>query len=417
MKPSKNKAKNGRGREAAKADRIDEILDASARIINQQGIGEVNLQTIANQLGLKYTTLYHYFKGRDALGKATLLRSYANRMENLEMASKASGSGREQVLEFIRRELTAAPDSRATPGFIGTLAPEEQDVAYSIWNDFKEHLSDLINTGQKDGSIRPLHALTGAIAIDAILNRYIQIDAMTKRGGSSKAEVVNTIIEVFDTGILTDRQSMPETINVEEDIQDSIGWRIDPEDKDRERLELLLRTATAAFNSKGAEASIPDMSKEIGMSKTAFYQYFVDKQDLLMQCYIRTIDLLESCYRASERRYDNPVLGKLYKNLYHYQAHGSPIGPIACFNAVGTLKPQHQRLIVVRNNSARIRAHSQLRQGVDQKLFKNVDTYVVQPMMGSMSYALPYWYDPSHPLPLDHVAIQNVGLIYQGLSA
>ena len=417
LKQSTKNANNTRGRKVARADRINEILDASTTIINQSGMSEINLRQIADRLGLTYYALYRYFQGSGDLAKATYIRTYTERERSLERLLNGPGTGCERVLGYIRQELAAPLHSRVKNAYIRTLPQEHLNEVNNARHRQTARLVDLIRMGQTDGSIRPLDVETIAIAIDCIVSWSIKVDLATQMSGTKSAGLIDDAIDVLDRGILQDRQSPPALNRIEGDIIDVIGRRFDRSDKDREWLELLLRTAMAAFNAKGAAATIPDMAQEIGMSKTAYYQLYADKQDLLMHCYLRGIALQEACYGASESRYDHPVTQNMHESLYLHAAHGSPAGPIPCFNALELLKPPQLRMVTYLLNSSRIRGVRRLEIGVRKGQFRALNPSVVLLLTATVRYDLPTWYEESYPLSLEEVALENINLIYQGLSA
>lgn len=65
----------------------------------------------------------------------------------------------------------------------------------------------------------------------------------------------------------------------------------DPAERHDQRRAAMVRTAVHLFNRSGFHAtSVEEIARELGLSKALLYHYFVDKTELLYECYLYALD-------------------------------------------------------------------------------------------------------------------------------
>ena len=64
-------------------DRKDEILEAASRVFERFGLAKSTLEDIAKECGIKKTALYYYFKNKEELFKAMLIKDIENIKEHI----------------------------------------------------------------------------------------------------------------------------------------------------------------------------------------------------------------------------------------------------------------------------------------------------------------------------------------------
>jgi len=79
------------------------------------------------------------------------------------------------------------------------------------------------------------------------------------------------------------------------------GWNIAKEKLIQFKLEILLTEAAILFSKKGYSAtSLDEIAEKLNVTKTAIYHYVKNKNDLLYQCYLRSLESTELCYRQAD---------------------------------------------------------------------------------------------------------------------
>lgn len=102
------------------------------------------------------------------------------------------------------------------------------------------------------------------------------------------------------------------------------GWHIAKEKLIQLKLDILLTEAAILFNQKGYSAtSLDEIAEKLSITKTAIYHYVKNKNDLLYQCYLRSIESTEQCYKKADV---TGVTG--LQKMVHYLQLDAESGPV-----------------------------------------------------------------------------------------
>ncbi len=406
-----------RKRSRAYLARREEMLDVAARLINSEGVASATLSAVADVLGVRHNTLYHYFDDRDDLRRTVLERTVALRQASLEQAMAHSGPALDKVLAYLEIELGAPLNSRVDTSGGRGLEASERELFMRLKNRLTGNLATLIRSGIADGSIASCDPVVRAFALESIVNRFIVHDRQT-RAGLAGAGLTGVLLDILRNGILQPRRQMPDPPSDPRGISAILGFTFESEDEIGLDLHRMLANATLAFNQEGWEASSPEMAARYGKSKTVYYQFAADKQELLFHCLSRGIALIEASQLVSSAAGRNPAELIVLHYRYLYRAHDSEAGPFPVFNESDRLHPHHRRIIEIRNRTVRYRAQRRIAAGIDAGWFRMVPASVVQPCFGGMLYRLGLGILERPPsMSLEDVAIQNLRLMFMGLKS
>ncbi len=396
--------------------RKEEILRAAAEVMRRKGVLATRLQDVADYLGVAYTALYHYFPSRDHLAEEVLCWSIGKRIELLD---RASGENElERLLDFFSLMLQEERRSQVrTPLKVGLPEPHHSRVL-GVRDELRDHINDLIERGLKEGSIRPCDSLTMANSLLGLMERFAFLDKSLfseEVRGMPLADVVEQFCLILRDGVIAGMDMPPRPSHLIASGAELLSFNpaLTP---DLQRLDTILATATRHFNHEGINASIPRIAEDLGVSKTVVYQYVIDKQDLLFQCYLRGVSVVEMSHRIADD-FGKDALDKMLihrRNLYIF--HDSVAGPFTFLNANESLKPQHQRLIDIRNKGIRDTSIERMRQAqLEGTVKKNILPDIAQPLFGQILYFLPAWYSDEYHLPIEEVCWQTGLLGFIGL--
>jgi hypothetical protein len=272
--------------------------------------------------------------------------------------------------------------------------------------------------GVSEGSILPCDPYLRAVAIDSILNRLIDVDAMMLGATMTRADVITGIIDALRHGILVPDRSMPSPPADQREITALLDLDLDLEDIEGRELQHLLSNAIQAFNEHGWNASIPAMASRIGKSKTVYYQFSVDKAELLFHCLSRGINLIAASQRASARNGSNMAETIVLHYRYLYRAHDSVIGPFPLFMEADHLRSQHRRLVAIGNHSLRLRGQRRVQAAISEGWFRAIPPNIVQPLFGSMLYKLGAGsLNRRGGVDFERAAVENTRFVFEGLDA
>ena len=143
---------------AAATDRRRQILDAAVRVFARQGYHACRVSDIADEAGVAYGLVYHYFRSKDEVMNELFTERWSLLLAAIEEADRGSGSGREKldaVAGFIVDSYRHDPElmqviivevTRAANSFGRTHLPEI--------NKAYEAIEKIIADAQKAGDFR-----------------------------------------------------------------------------------------------------------------------------------------------------------------------------------------------------------------------------------------------------------------------
>jgi TetR/AcrR family transcriptional regulator, fatty acid metabolism regulator protein len=145
-------------RTAAATDRRRQILDAAVRVFARQGYHSCRVSDIADEAGVAYGLVYHYFRSKDEVMNELFTERWSLLLAAINEADRSAGSGREKldaVAGFIVDSYRHDPElmqviivevTRAANSFGRTHLPEI--------NKAYEAIEKIIAHGQEVGSFR-----------------------------------------------------------------------------------------------------------------------------------------------------------------------------------------------------------------------------------------------------------------------
>jgi TetR/AcrR family transcriptional regulator, fatty acid metabolism regulator protein len=145
-------------RTAAATDRRRQILDAAVRVFARQGYHSCRVSDIADEAGVAYGLVYHYFRSKDEVMNELFTERWSLLLAAIDEADRGDGSGREKldkVAGFIVDSYRHDPElmqviivevTRAANSFGRTHLPEI--------NKAYEAIEKIIAHGQKVGTFR-----------------------------------------------------------------------------------------------------------------------------------------------------------------------------------------------------------------------------------------------------------------------
>jgi TetR/AcrR family fatty acid metabolism transcriptional regulator len=172
-------------RMASKATAVDkrrQILDAAVRVFARQGFHATRVSDIADEAGVAYGLVYHYFRSKDEVLNELFVERWSLLLTAIDEADRAGGPHRERLLavaSFIVDSYRHDPElmkviivevTRAANSFGRTHLPEIRQ-AY-------EGIAKIVSDGQEAGAFRgdisPLFAsMTFYGAIEQLLSGWI----------------------------------------------------------------------------------------------------------------------------------------------------------------------------------------------------------------------------------------------------
>lgn len=174
--------------EAHRAAVRDATIDATAKLVAQQGIGAVTMSRIAEETGIGRATLYKYFPDVEAILLAWHERQIADHLHQLAAVGGRSGAADtrlEAVLEAYARINRKQPGAQLS-GLLPLL--HQGDHVKHAHGHLRDFIEDVITEGAAAGLMRDdvppgdladycLHAVSAArqLPSDAAARRLVQV--------------------------------------------------------------------------------------------------------------------------------------------------------------------------------------------------------------------------------------------------
>lgn len=276
-------------------EKREAILDAAARLFNRRGIRGTTLSDVAQSVGLVTNSVTYYFRKKDDLALACVLRSVDVFDELLSNAEKAR-TPELRIAAFVTGffRLLADVETGARPQFINfsevnTLSATHADVA-TVYAQMFRRVRGLIGADSRLGLSRPERNARAHLLFSLTQWARVWITRYEVTGYARAAKQVSDIV-LRGIGSATARWSPPAlpTLATSQTADD-----ISP--------DAFLRVATRLINEQGFRgASVERISAALKVTKGSFYHHNDNKDDLIVACFERGFDVIRRTQSAADQ--------------------------------------------------------------------------------------------------------------------
>jgi AcrR family transcriptional regulator len=411
-------AKPAPARGAAHAAKRIEVLDAAARVFNRSGLTNTSLDEIAREVGVSKTSLYYYLKNKEDLIFQCYVRACEMGLAHLHAAAQEGETGLERIRLYVRNQTRPGNPPAAALSEIAFLSPEHQAEVRRLARLNDEMMRGFIRQGVEDGTIAPCDP---TLANFALIGTFLWIGIWRREGAGrlSESQVAEIFWQVFERGL---RPVGSPRIPVQAPVVSApAAEELDPFARDalvQLKRETLLKAATEFFNTGGYDGtSLDEIVASLGLTKGAFYYYIENKEDLLYQCYLRTLDLTERIITAIAA---SPLTGleKLQRYIFEVVfAHASSDGPVAIYSRVRSLSRKRQALVLSRGKALQAQVTGFIEQGVADGSIRPCDPRMARlAVVGALNW-MPKWYARTGSKSPEEVGAAFADFFLNGLAA
>jgi AcrR family transcriptional regulator len=189
----------GKWKEREKEQRRNDIINAARKLFADRDFDEVSMDEIAEDIGLGKSTLYLYFKNKEALYFAIELRGIQIWVEMVKEEMKKGNTGLEKLILYIyaTREFSKkypnclrmlySPTSNKQFDMNKTNSSEEFQEVRELFKELMFIGIDSIQKGIDEGEIRPdVDPVEAAILLSVIINGRVNMGSWSKEILESK---------------------------------------------------------------------------------------------------------------------------------------------------------------------------------------------------------------------------------------
>lgn len=319
------------------AEKRELILDGAARQFNRRGIKAGTLAEVAASVGLATNSLTYYYRKKEDLVAACLMRSIEALDAVIDDAAKAAAPGdlpgciAALVHGFVGLMASIADRQRPALIFFGDMRALPQPQAEPVFAAYVamfRRLRGLLHEARQGAGAplppraerRPLNArchllLSQLLWSRAWLSRYESIDF---------PRVAQAMVDVLLNGLAAPGQVWPAVPAVAEPVQP-----VPPLGQADELREAYLRTATRLVNDHGVGgASVERIAATLELTKGSFYHHHDTKHGLIDDCFERSFALIRGAQLAALAQPGNGWQRLLAATVPLVRLQTSPQGPL-----------------------------------------------------------------------------------------
>ena len=288
-----------RGNIGRKTDRFEKkreaILDAASALLNRHGVKGLTLAETAAAVGLSTTSVTYYYKRKDDLAGAAMLRGIRTLLDLAEQAlaePAAEARLRELVRLYVEQQL-AEVEGRSAP------LPSFADLRALRSPIFEEVFGGYLKLFRRVRQIfeGPELGLTRGRATartHLLLEELFWASQWLRTWPTSAYRFAPDLIcDILIKGVARrGRDWTPLPISMD---------RFAPAPTEKHGRDAFLRAATRLINRRGHRgASVEAIAAELGVTKGSFYHHLDAKEDLVAACFIRTLDVADRVREAAQ---------------------------------------------------------------------------------------------------------------------
>ncbi|WP_397413940.1 TetR/AcrR family transcriptional regulator [Phenylobacterium sp.] len=355
----------------------DAVLDAATHILNRRGIKGLTLGAAAAAVDLSTTSVTYYFRRKDDLAAACILRGIDGLLQIAEAAVRAPDP-EARVHVFLDRyldRLKAVAIGQAPPlPIISELRaltePRRTEVAQAYGRLFRKARQifdhpdlDWMSRGRRTARTRMLleHLFWGG----AWIARFEPEDY---------ARVRDRMADILLHGLAVEgRGWTPPPLLAE---------RLAPHDAAGRARETFLLAATRLINRRGYRgASVDKISAELNVTKGSFYHHIQAKDDLVVACFERSFAVMTHAQRLALElpgdQWDRLVASASALAEFQLSDHG----PLLRTSALTALPEQIRGEMVEHANRVSDRFAGMIADGIAEGSLRPVDPYIAAQML------------------------------------
>lgn len=352
------------------------IIRAAIEVMNRRGVRGMTLADVARRLDLVAPAVMYYFKSKEQLA-ATIYYRAIERYEQLIAAAQDAPSASAALEMFVRgyfdfraAEITGQVEAIAL--FNDIRALHDPGVGEAYIRMFRNARALLLKPGAPPGLERidhnaRTHLLLSQLAWAVVwLPRYYSDDY---------PRLADHTLDILKNGLLPPDRPWH-----------SSSLQVGPvADKDSVARETFLQAATLLVNERGyLGASVQKISEHLNLTKGAFYHHLDNKDDLIIACFRRTLDILKRTLNDAGNEAKNGAEHLIAAStaLVEYQVGGST--PLLRTSALTSVPEEMSAKLVAEFDRTSGRVSLVLTAGIADGSLRSIDANIGSQMITAM---------------------------------
>ena len=370
------------------------ILSAASELFNVYGTRGTTLIQIADKLNLTKTSLYYYAKNKEELVHQCYLNTCLEIQSMIVEAKESEGLAVKKIERLLQLNfscwngiINGSRGHLAVLTEIASLSAKHQQEISEFYRTFVIQVMELIEQGQDDGSIQKVSPVKAASALwGAIFWLPVWLYSVEEQNRESAYEQWLSIIKYglknTDSDFSFDHTTFPK--------EQVAPAGFDRGEQNRIKQEAFYRVGSMFFNLKGFKGtSLDQLAQSLGVTKGAFYYHIKNKDDLLVKCFERTINI-EASVLEDAFAIDNNGLEKLaYTAQKLFSIQVGQQGPLIRYARMWSLDIDKRQEMEITTSKIRNKFGNIIQMGIDDKSIKQVDLFVAENVIAGAIESVP----------------------------
>lgn len=180
--------------------------------------------------------------------------------------------------------------------------------------------------------------------------------------------------------------------------------------------EKILAESGRVFNRRGYDAAtLDEIARALGVTKAALYYYVKNKEDLLLQCHQKALDIAIDAVRTALAQASQPDEQLRMVLTQYITAMTDQLAGVVVLLYEGALSAPHYREIMEQRDEYERMLRGIIEAGVRAGVFVPCDSRLVGfAILGALNW-IPRWYDPDGPRTPREIAATFAEYFVRGL--
>jgi AcrR family transcriptional regulator len=357
----------------------DAILDAATPILNRQGVKGLTLGVAAAAVDLSTTSVTYYFRRKDDLAAAVMLRGIEAMQAMAEEAVTAPDPPERLhrllslYLERMRRAaLREAPPLPLLSEIRALNQPQRGEVGQAFGRMFRR-VRQIFDHPELGFLTRGRRTARTHMLLEQL---FWSSTWLSKFDAEDYPRLCNRMFDILVGGLAASPSAWaPVPIPMAE---------LAPRDRHEANRETFLLAATRLINARGYRGASVDMiSAELNVTKGSFYHHNDAKDDLVVSCFERSFEIMRRVQRLAMAIPGDhwTKLSSASATLIEFQL--SDHGPLLRSSALAALPEPIRARMVKHANGVSDRFASMVSDGIVEGSIRPVDSFIAAQMLNA----------------------------------
>jgi AcrR family transcriptional regulator len=362
--------------------KLQTILSEAARLFNFQGTRATTLGDIAKSIGLTKTSLYYYARNKEELVYKCYLASCDAGDEIMVEAQQDAETGLDCLCSFVRvffarwdeidqgrRPYTAMLTE------IPTLASKHRKEIENRVDKHFDTIQGFVQRGIEDGSVSDCALIPTTQAFLAIVHwSYVWYGSVAAK---NRPAAIEQLLSLIKEGISATAYHFESIEFTSLETRLHAGF-----DRDRHtdiKRNAFLQVGSMMFNQRSyMGTSLDDVAEQLDVTKGAFYYHIQNKEDMLYQCFQRTLELMDEMLNRASNDGKNGA-EKIERFLrYLFNIQHSDDGPLIGYRSLPSLNIERRNEILKLTQASSDRLGALIKEGIADGSIRNVDPQIIE---------------------------------------